>query len=87
MDSLGVYEPAGGDTPNAYITWGSASPSDLVELNGRASLSNLNQRFALFSMDSDAAKRWWDDHEGDGGEGGSPIQLVVETVPEPASWY
>jgi len=80
MDSLGVYESATGETPNEYKTWGSASANDLVKLNNRASLSNANQRYALFSLDSDAGSRWWDDHEA-----GNPIQLVLEVVPEPAT--
>jgi len=78
MDSLGVYAQATGDTPNEYKTWGSASANDLVKLNNRAKLSNANQRYALFSLDSAAGSRWWDDHEA-----GNPIQLVLEVIPDP----
>lgn len=83
MSSLGSFTQDTAGTPNQYYDFGAASPADLTELNTRATLSNVNQRFALFFVQRVAGEtgwRWWSDHEA-----GQPMQLVLEVVPEPSA--
>lgn len=80
MESLGHYAESSTGVPNAYKDFNSSSEADLAELNARVKTSNANQRFALFYIESQlsGAGRWWDDHEG-----GNPMQLVLDVIPDP----